>query len=95
MTKIVERVHHDQAEIARIESLVAELDDASIVEVTTQDGTRYKGTVTARPTVQTFRDAQDNEGVNSLLRLDDLDRPGQSHLVWLDRITDVRHLGSA
>lgn len=95
MTKTVERVHHDPVEIARIESLVVELDDASLVEVTTQDGTRHRGIVTARPTVQTFRDADGNEGVNSLLRLDDQDQPGESHLVWLDRIVDVRHLGSA
>lgn len=95
MTKIVERVHAQPAEIARIESLVAELDDEAIVEVALEGGLHRKGTVTARPTVQTFRDAEGNEGVNSLLRLDDLEEPGKSHYVWLDRITGVRHLGSA
>lgn len=95
MTKIAERVHQDQAEIAAIEARIAELDDEAIVEVTLTDGARYKGTVTARPSIQTFRDAQGNEGANSLLRLDDLEHPGQSHYLWLDRIAEVRHLGSA
>lgn len=95
MTKIAERVHQDQAEIAAIEARIAELDDEAIVEITLTDGARHRGTVTARPTVQTFRDGQGNEGANSLLRLDDLDHPGQSHYLWLDRIAKVRHLGSA
>ncbi len=95
MTRIASRVHHDQAEIALIESRIVDLDDAALVEVTLTDGTRCRGTVTARPTLQTFRDAQGNEGANSLLRLDDLQEPGKSHYVWLDRITDVRRLGSA
>lgn len=95
MSKIAERVHQDQAEIAAIEARIAELDDEAIVEITLTDGTRHKGAVTTRPSVQTFRDAQGNEGANSLLRLDDLDHPGQSHYLWLDRIAEVRHLGSA
>jgi hypothetical protein len=95
MTKIAERVHQEQAEIAAIEARIGELDDEAIVEITLTDGTRHQGTVTARPTVQTFRDAQGNEGANSLLRWDDLEHPGQSHYQWVDRIAEVRHLGSA
>ncbi len=95
MTKIVDRVHNDQAEIARIEARITELDDEAIVVVTLDDGSCHTGTVTARPSVQTFRDGQGREGVNSLLRLDDLAAPGTSHYLWLDRIVDVRHLGSA
>ena len=95
MTKIAERVHQDQAEIARLESLVADLDDEAIVEVLLTDGTRRKGTVVVRPTVQTFRDAQGNEGINALLRLDDLEEPGKSHYLWLDTVAEVNHMGSA
>ena len=95
MTRIAERIHHDQAEIARIEARIVELDDEAIVEVTLDDGSRHRGTVTTRPSVQTFRDAQGREGINSLLRLDDLAEPGTSHYLWLDRIAAVRHLGSA
>ena len=95
MTNLHERVHGDQAEIAQLESLVADLDDEAIVRVTLADGSQHKGTVVARPTVQTFRDADGNEGVNSLLRLDDLEDAGKSHYLWLDTIVQVDHLGSA
>lgn len=95
MTKIAERVHQDQADIARLESLVADLDDEAIVEVLLTDGTRRKGTVVVRPTVQTFRDAQGNEGINGLLRLDELENPEKSHYLWLDTVAEVHHLGSA
>ena len=94
MTKIVERVHTDQAGIAMIEARIAELDDESIVELTLSDGRKLKGVVTVRPTVQTFRDTEGTEGVNSLLRLDDLDQPGKTHHVWLDQVTDIFHMGS-
>ena len=56
------------------------------------DGSRLLGTVAARPTIQAFRDEAENEGMNGLLRLDDLDSPVQQHLVWLDRIREVRPL---
>ena len=95
MTRIAERVHHDPAEIARIESRILELDDQAIFAVLLDDGSRLEGTVTVRPSIQTFRDAEGNEGVNSLLRLDDLHAPGHSHYVWLDRIAGLQRLGSA
>ena len=94
MTKIIERVHTDQHEIALIESRIAELDDESIVEISLADGRKLKGVVTVRPSVQTFRDAQGREGVNALLRLDNQDQPGRSHQVWLDQVTGIFRLGS-
>ena len=50
------------------------------------------GTVTVQPTLQQYRDAEENEGSNGQLRLDDLDTPVQQHLVWLDRIASIRQL---
>lgn len=94
MTRIVERVHNGQEQIALLESRIAELPDEAIVEITLADGRKLKGVVTVRPTIQTFRDAEGREGVNSLLRLDDLDEPGNSHQVWLDQVSDVFHMGS-
>ncbi len=94
MGKIADRVHTDQGEIALIESRIAELADESIVEITLGDGRKLKGLVSVRPTIQTFRDAQGREGVNSLLRLDDLQQPGHSHYLWLDQISDIFHMGS-
>ncbi|MEO6103512.1 MAG: DUF3247 family protein [Pseudoxanthomonas sp.] len=94
MTKIVERVHTDQEEILRIESLIARLDDESIVELTLDDGSKMTGLVAVRPTIQTFRDADGREGANSLLRLDDPQQPGRSQHVWLDRVKEVFRVGS-
>ena len=94
MTKIAERVHTDQGEIALIESRIVELNDASAVELSLCDGRKLKGVVTVRPSVQTFRDADGREGVNALLRLDDLHEPGKTHYVWLDQIADIFPLGS-
>ena len=94
MTKIAERVHTDQGEIALIESRIVELNDASVVELSLCDGRKLKGVVTVRPSVQTFRDADGREGVNALLRLDDLHEPGKTHYVWLDQIADIFPLGS-
>lgn len=94
MTAIAERVHTRQDEIALIESRIVELPDEAIVEIILDDGRRLKGVVTVRPTIQTFRDAEGQEGVNALLRLDDLEQPGYSHQVWLDRISDIFHIGS-
>ena len=94
MTAIAERVHTRQDEIALIESRIAELPDEAIVEITLDDGRKLKGLVTVRPTLQTFRDSEGREGVNSLLRLDDLEQPGHSHQVWLDRVSEIFHMGS-
>jgi uncharacterized protein DUF3247 len=94
MTRIADRVHTHQGEIALIESRIAELHDEAIVELTLSDGRKLKGVVTVRPTVQTFRDQEGNEGINSLLRLDDLAQPGQTHYVWLDQVTDIFRIGS-
>jgi len=92
MAKYAQHVYTDQAQIATLESWVTQLPDEARVQVTLDDGSRLLGTVAARPTVQTFRDEDENEGMNGLLRLDDLDEPVQRHLVWLDRIREVRPL---
>lgn len=94
MTAFAERVHTRQDEIALIESRIVELPDEAIVEITLDDGRKLKGLVTTRPMIQTFRDAEGREGVNALLRLDDLEQPGHSHQVWLDRISEIFHMGS-
>ena len=94
MTKIAERVHTDAADIASIESRIVELNDGTLVELSLLDGRKLQGVVTVRPSVQTFRDAAGGEGVNALLRLEDLHEPGKTHHVWLDQVTDIFPLGS-
>jgi hypothetical protein len=48
--------------------------------------------VAVQPTVQQYRDADENEGSNGQLRLDDLASPDQQHVLWLDQIRAVRSL---
>ena len=94
MTSIVDRVHTRQEDIALIESRITQLPDEAIVEITLTDGRKLKGLVTTRPALQTFRDAQGQEGVNALLRLDDLQQPGHSHQIWLDQVSHIFFMGS-
>ena len=94
MSNIAERVHTDQGEIALIESRIMELNDAVAVELSLSDGRKLQGVVTVRPSVQTFRDADGREGINALLRLDDLHEPGKTHHIWLEQVTDILRLGN-
>lgn len=93
MPKYAKRVYTDQAQIATLESWVARLDGEERIQVILEDGTRLHGVVAVRPTVQTFRDESENEGINGLLRLDDLEDPAHVHWIWLDTIREVRPLG--
>ena len=94
MTSVVDRVHTRQEDIALIESRITQLPDEAIVEITLADGSKLKGLVTTRPSLQTFRDAQGQVGVNALLRLDDLQQPGHSHQIWLDQVRHIFSIGS-
>lgn len=95
MGQIADRVYTSQADIALIEARIVELPDEAIVEVIMGDGSTVKGVVSVRPSVQTFRNPQGEEGINALLRIDDLQHPEQAHYLWLDQISDIVHLGSA
>ncbi|HBK45848.1 MAG TPA: DUF3247 domain-containing protein [Xanthomonadaceae bacterium] len=93
MSRYAQHVYTGQSQIAALEAWIAKLPGAAQVQVTLEDGSRLLGTVAVQPTLQVFRDEQDeNEGMNGLLRLDDLDTPVQQHLIWLDSIRDVRAL---
>ncbi|AWH20194.1 MULTISPECIES: DUF3247 family protein [Stenotrophomonas] len=92
MSRIAPRIHTDPAQIARLESLLPQLEGETQVELTLQDGRRLLGTVAVRPTVQQFRNDAGDEGTNGQLRLDDYDAPVQQHYVWLDEIASVRRL---
>lgn len=85
-------VYTDQARIAALEAWIVQLPDEVRVQVTLDDGSRQLGTVAVRPTIQVFRDGDGQQGMNGLLRLDDLDNPVQQHLIWLDQIREVRPL---
>ncbi len=92
MSRYAPHIHTDPARIAALEALLPQLRGQARVEVILDDGSRLLGTVAVQPSVQQYRDAEENEGSNGQLRLDDLDTPVQQHLVWLDRIASVRQL---
>jgi Na+/phosphate symporter len=94
MSKYAERVHTDPTQIAQLETLVTQLPSEARVLIELDDGRELRGTVPVQPTVQTFRDAEQREGINSLLRLDDLADPAQQHHLWLDQIRKITRLGS-
>ena len=92
MGRTAERVYTDDADIARLEALVTELPDEARVELLLADGSSVTGTVSVRPTVQTFLDPRGEEGINGVVRIDDAADPSRLHWVWLDRIREVRRL---
>ncbi|MFL9583211.1 DUF3247 family protein [Stenotrophomonas sp. AB1(2024)] len=92
MSRIAPTIHTHPADIAALEALLPQLKGQTQVEVTLKDGRRLLGTVAVQPTVQQYRDAEENEGSNGQLRLDDLDTPVQQHVVWLDQISAIREL---
>ncbi len=91
------RLLTDTADIARLNACIRELDDEATVRLRLDEGQAggarmIEGTVAARPTIETFRDADGREGHNALLRLDDLEDPARSHYVWVDSITGITRL---
>lgn len=92
MPRYAPTIHTDPARIAAMEALLPQLDGQTQVELTLTDGSMVRGTVTVRPTVQQFKDADENEGTNGQLRLDSLDGSGALDYVWLDQIRSVRVL---
>jgi hypothetical protein len=92
MSKYAKHVYSGQSQIAALEAWIVQLPSEARVQIRLDDGRRILGTVPVQPTIQAFRDQDEQEGMNSLLRLDDLDTPVQQHLIWLDTIREVRTL---
>ncbi|OAX57061.1 DUF3247 family protein [Xanthomonas graminis] len=92
MSKYADAVHTDPDAIAAVQAWLPKLPDQAQVLLRLDDGSQVSGAVSVRPTLQTFRDRQEREGVNGVVRLDDLLHPEQQHDVWLDRIREVAPL---
>lgn len=88
-------LYTQQADIRHLEALIQELPDEAKVELHLTDGGRVAGTVSTRPTVQVFRDRDGAQGFNAVVRIDDQLHPEHAHYIWMDRIAQVVHLGSA
>lgn len=92
MSRYAPLIFTHQADIAALEALLPQLKGQTQVEVALKDGSRVRGTVAVQPTVQQYRDADENEGTNGELRLDDLVEPARQHTLWLDQIQSVTEL---
>jgi len=88
-------VYNDASDVALIEASIAALPDEAKVRVTLDNGSAVRGVVAVRPTVQVFRTADGEEGINAVLRLDDLAHPDKAHYLWLDEVRDIFPLGTA
>jgi len=92
MSQTPPRLHTSRDDLDRIEQCIAELDDEARVRVTLDSGARIDGVVSARPTLEVFRDADGSEGHNARLRLDDLAAPDVPHFLWVGEIVGIERL---
>lgn len=86
-------VYSDPLTIAALETLAGELPGQARVMLVLKDGSRVAGTVVMRPCLQHFSDPAEQAGVNAMVRLDDLARISQQHVIWLDSVRQVLRLG--
>ncbi|HSX63857.1 MAG TPA: DUF3247 family protein [Pseudoxanthomonas sp.] len=93
--QIPDRVFTQPGDVALLEANIAALPDEAIVQLTMEDGSAVRGVVAVRPSAQIFRTDDGQEGINAVLRLDDLDHPEHPHYLWLDQVRDILPLGSA
>ena len=94
MGRLARHVYTDSSTIRQLESLVEELPPNGHVVLLLKDGSSCNGVVSARPTVQLFRDPDEREGINATVQLQRPDVPDWSRHVWLDQIVRVEHLDS-
>ena len=92
MGRYATRVYVDPGDIARIEHLVTALPSQAQVRVILHNGDVLRGTVTERPALQLYEDAEGLEGFNGELRLDDPQAPPWQAYVWLGDIARVERL---
>ncbi|MDH5835653.1 DUF3247 family protein [Luteimonas kalidii] len=95
MTRRAQRVCVEPGAIDRMTGLLPLLDEEAHVRVTLEDGRRISGVVLVKPGLQTFLDAAGNEGVNAVVKLDDVDGSGEARSYWLDTFVEVtRYAGT-
>nr|WP_305805879.1 DUF3247 family protein [Stenotrophomonas sp. YIM B06876] len=92
MARYAPHVYVDQSRIAVLESLITRLPGEARVQLVLEDDSRVSGTVSVQPALQQFHDHTEQSGVNAMVRLDDLERPAQQHLIWLDTIREINEL---
>lgn len=89
MAQHAERVHTRQQDIERLSSLCDVLEEEARVTVTLASGACVSGVVLAKPGLQTFVDHEGVEGMNAVLKLDDIGGMGVVRYFWLDDVVKV------
>jgi hypothetical protein len=92
MTQIAKQVFVDRADIDRLDHWITELAVNARVRITTHDDEIVEGLVMVTPTVQVFRDHDDIEGINGIVKLENLERSDRDQVVWLGDIRKLEHL---
>jgi len=94
MSRTANRVFTEQGDIDRIEGLIVALPGRARVRVTLRNGDVISGTVIERPAAQVFEDPAGNQGINSVVRLDEPTVPVWQIDVWLGDIERVEQLAA-
>ncbi len=91
MTRRADRVHTRPEDIQRLTSLCDALEEQEHVVITLANGATVSGVVVSKPGLQTFFDPSGNEGVNAVLKMDNIGGMGVVRYFWLDDVVDVKH----
>src|SRR5690349_12419613 len=92
MGRNASKVYVEPGDITRLEQLVTQLPSQAQVRVVLRNGDVFSGTVTERPALQLYENAEGLEGFNAELRLDDPRAPPWQAYVWLGDIERVERL---
>ena len=92
MGRRAKHVVTDARDIARIEELAVRMTNGTRVRITRRDGEIFTGVVAEIPNVQIFEDADGNEGINAVVRLEEPSVPPWTVYLWLDEIETVETL---
>jgi hypothetical protein len=92
MGRNASKVYVEPGDITRLEQLVTQLPSQAQVRVVLRNGDVFSGTVTERPALQLYENAEGAEGFNAELRLDDPRAPPWQAYVWLGDIERVERL---
>ncbi|MBN8726346.1 MAG: DUF3247 family protein [Xanthomonadales bacterium] len=93
MGRSADIIYTRQGDIERLEELVEQLPDSARVRITLHDGHVVTGVVTVRPALQLYKDADEDEGFNGELRLEDPRQPSWGLDIWLSDIGAIERLG--
>lgn len=90
MEKLAPQLCTSAADIARIEQRASALASGTRVRIGLIDGKVIDGMVAEQPVVQLFKDAEGNEGMNAVVRLEDAAVPLWTAYLWLSDIATVQ-----